>query len=559
MDLTITFDEVTMLVGVNLPSLEPRPTFERIRTLRRHLERALQRLPCPQSTLHGWKGLVMARELYALLTGPTNPFRIPLDPGGVAIYTRPVLLGQAIDASPLTRTEQATIDTQFARQKHYFLSLQNIERACFTLLDASINDAFKVSTDPTIRGWHAGMTVRDILDQLSSIYGQPTPAAMELNDTTFRGMYSAADAPEVLFRRIEDCAEIAILGRNPYTDRQLLQNAIRLLLTTGLYVRAFEEWDRLAPAAQTWVALRTMIQEAFQRRLNATAPTAGHHGYAPALPYQNAFGALTGDDVDDEDGEESIAESITNQLAALTYQSQMTALTAANSTQHNAQQLANIEANQQATHSTLHQIIAQLNAVTFNASDAGRGNQMFQAQGYQQGRGRGRTPGGGGRGRGFGRGPPQYVGGNFPTIPTTHGRGVPNAPQGGGFPQGFGGHQGGPARPPAFVPSTFAPPYGGQNGGQHGPQPYRGTAGVQGQMQQPQQPYSNVSKKFANWNACYSCGFDIADGHTSMSCPAHLRKATHDIYFNRQNAQQYVDLGHPCSTKGRHKTQFPSM
>ncbi len=98
-----------------------------------------------------------------------------------------------------------------------------------------------------------------------------------------------ADAPEVLFRRIEDCAEIAILGRNPYTDRQLLQNLIRLLLTTGLYVRAFEEWDRLQPAAQTWVALRTMIQEAFQRQLNATAPTAGHNGYALALPYQNAL------------------------------------------------------------------------------------------------------------------------------------------------------------------------------------------------------------------------------------------------------------------------------
>jgi hypothetical protein len=191
-------------------------------------------------------------------------------------------------------------------------------------------------------------------------------------------VYSAADAPKVLFRRIEDCAEIAILGRNSYTNRQLLQNAICLLLTTGLYVRAFEEWDHLQPAAQTLVALRTMIQEAFQRRLNATAPTAGHHGCAPALPYQNAFGALAEDD-DNEDGEESIAESVSNHLAALTYQSQMTVLTVATTRQRNSQQLANIKANQQATHSTLHQIIAQLNAVTFNASDAGRGNQAFQA------------------------------------------------------------------------------------------------------------------------------------------------------------------------------------
>jgi hypothetical protein len=104
------------------------------------------------------------------------------------------------------------------------------------------------------------MSVRDILDQLSSIYGQPTLAAMEINDTAFCGVYSAADAPKVLFRRIEDCAEIAILGRNPCTNRQLLQNAIHLLLTTGLYVRAFEEWDHLQPVLQTWVALRTMIQ-----------------------------------------------------------------------------------------------------------------------------------------------------------------------------------------------------------------------------------------------------------------------------------------------------------
>ena len=143
------------------------------------------------------------------------------------------------------------------------------------------------------------MSVQDILDQLSSIYGQPTPAAMEINNGAFRGVYSATDAPKVLFWCIEDCAEIGILGRNPYTDHQLLQNAIRLLLTTGLFVRAFEEWDRLQPAAQTWVARRMMIQEAFQHKLNATAPTAGHHGYAPALPYQNAFGALAEDDNDE--------------------------------------------------------------------------------------------------------------------------------------------------------------------------------------------------------------------------------------------------------------------
>ena len=430
MDATITYDEVAALVGVNIPTLEPRPNFERIRALRRHLERCLQRLPCPQSVQHGWKGMVMARELYSLLTNV--PFRLPTNPGAAAIYVRAVLTGQPVNNAPLSRTEQVSIDTLFNRRKHYFMSMQNIERACFTALDSSINDAFKVSNDPTVQGWHAGMRVIDILDQLSLIYGQPTPAALEANDHIFRSPTSAADAPEVLFRRIEECAEKALLGQNPYTDKQLINNTIRLLLTTGLYIRAFEDWDQLADTAKTWIELRRLIQEAFQRRLNATAPTAGHHGYAPALPYQhNAFGALAGND---SDGEES-TETVATNLAALTYQSQLTATTAANSSQQMGQYMQTLAHQQDLLHQNQHQMMEQMAALSFNQSDAGRGigrpgrgqpqqPAPFTPNGF--GRGGQFAPqvfgrGGQGRGRGRGRGrgpPPEYATGRGPPITT---------------------------------------------------------------------------------------------------------------------------------------------
>ncbi len=42
------------------------------------------------------------------------------------------------------------------------------------------------------------MAVIDILNQLSSIYGQPTPAALEANNNVFQSPTSAADAPKVL-------------------------------------------------------------------------------------------------------------------------------------------------------------------------------------------------------------------------------------------------------------------------------------------------------------------------------------------------------------------------
>jgi hypothetical protein len=64
-----------------------------------------------------------------------------------------------------------------------------------------------------------------------------------------------------------------------------------------------------------------MIQEAFQRCLNATAPMAGHHGYAPAPAFrQNAFGALGAKETDDK----SVNKSVATQVAALMYQSQLT-------------------------------------------------------------------------------------------------------------------------------------------------------------------------------------------------------------------------------------------
>jgi hypothetical protein len=68
-------------------------------------------------------------------------------------------------------------------------------------------------------------------------------------------------------------------------------------------------------------------------------------------------------------------------------------------------------------------------------------------------------------------------------------------------------------------------------------------------------PISNIMKKFVIWNVCYWCSFDVENDHISMTWPAHLCKALHDMYFTRQNAQQYIALGHPCCTKNRHKMQ----
>jgi hypothetical protein len=422
MDATITYDEVAALVGINIPTLEPRPNFEQIRTFRQNFKHALQHLPCPQSIQHGWKRMMMACKLYAYALLTTSPFCLPTNPGAAAVYVRSQIPGQPVNNAPLSRMEQASIESLFNRRKHYYLLMQNIKHACCTALNASINDAFKVSNNPNVCGWHAGMRVIDILDQLSMTYGKPTPAVLEANNHIFCSPTSGANAPEVLFRCIEDCTKKALLGKNPYTTKQLITNTICLLLTTGLYVCAFKDWDQLLEAQKTWIELRRMIQDAFQHQLNAMAPTAGHQGYAPTLPFQkNAFGALTNNDSDDDSAATAVI-----QIAALTYQSQITANTAANLSQQMDQYVQTLAHQQEQLHQNQHQIIKQLAALSFNQSVAGQGigrqgrgpspqapfapiqfgGNIFGSRG---GQGRGR-----GQGRECGRGPPAFTAGHAP-------------------------------------------------------------------------------------------------------------------------------------------------
>jgi hypothetical protein len=128
MDCLITFDEAAEFLQ-NPPSLSPRPDFSKLRALRKHMVKVLKQLVCPQSTIHGWSGMVLSPMVYALLE-PT-PFVIPRNPGPVAVYTQ--------FATPVTIKQ---INAVFVRLQKAYQSYKNIRRACFRMLDIIIADQF---------------------------------------------------------------------------------------------------------------------------------------------------------------------------------------------------------------------------------------------------------------------------------------------------------------------------------------------------------------------------------------------------------------------------------
>jgi hypothetical protein len=77
------------------------------------------------------------------------------------------------------------IDAAFGQDKNYYLSMKNINRACFKMPNDSISNQFKVSNTPNLTGWNSTMTILDILEQLETLYGKPDTMTLFANDTLF--------------------------------------------------------------------------------------------------------------------------------------------------------------------------------------------------------------------------------------------------------------------------------------------------------------------------------------------------------------------------------------
>jgi hypothetical protein len=302
--------------------------------------------------------------------------------------------------------------------------------------------------------------------------------------------------------------------------QQLLNNAVCLLLQCGLYTRNFEDWDRKAAANKIWTNLKTFVQECYTRRLNATSITTGAKGYV-----QNAFAALH----EESNEEDADVQMVITQMAALTTQSQLTATTVAEFSAAVAAAISKLAANQHAMQQQFAAFTTQHNTTYQPAQAAQPPITQFSIPNFAMFPAEGR--GGGKRG---GRGCSGHT--NFTTTGGCNIR-TPFA----NF-VGCGGQ-------------GSLPPIGGERGRGSGMAPF-----TQQNMQHNTAPmYSNITKHYANWNVCFSCGFDVKDGHTSKICPAPWRRANHQEGYNRNNSGQYIVVGYDTCTKAMHKSQLPTM
>ncbi len=240
---------------------------------------------------------------------------------------------------------------------------------------------------------------------------------------------------------------------------------------------------------------------------------------------QNAFAAL----IKESDKEDDDVQTVITQMAALTTQSQLTATTVAESSAAVAAAISQLAANQHAMQQQFAAFTTQCNTTYQLVQAAQPPVTQFSIPNFATFLTEGR---GGGRRGGHGRG-------GRTNFTTTGGRNIRTP-----FANFVGcGGQGG------------LPSIGGEPGRGSGMTPF-----TQQNMQRNTAPmYSNITKRYANWNVCFSCGFDVKDGHTSKTCPDPWRRANHQEGFNRNNLGQYIAVGYDACTKAMHKSQLPTM
>jgi hypothetical protein len=378
------------------------------------------------------------------------------------------------------------------------------------------------------------MSIIDILGQLQVLYGKPNMMMLYTNDTLFCSPLTSGNLPEMLFYRIEQCQEIQRIGNLPYSEEQIIANTVRILLQANIFpLKEFGAWEAVTLKSyqklKSYPTLKTFIHAAYGRRLTALAlcSTSIQNGYA----YQTMYNVLK--DGNDDDTDDDTVTTITQTDAGA-----KGGATPSGGTANSAAVAATINqlsANQTAIVSQMAAATAQMAALSVLPPPA----QNTRA----------------------------YAPHNQFYVPPNQQVAVPMQQPfsaTGAYPAGRGGQRGG----------RGCNQGGCQGGHSHTPfaEAMRGAGAAPmmtkmmprgGNIAQPPPPRmqqrrkkTNIYKIHSNWNVCVSCGFDIKDRHTSITCP--FKWWNHQDLFTRGHAQQFIAAGYNPCTKGMHKMVLPA-
>jgi hypothetical protein len=234
------------------------------------------------------------------------------------------------------------------------------------MIDEDINNHFKVSNDPNLIRWNPTVSIQLVLAQLEALYGKHGDQLMWNKDKLFIANFLPINASELLSHCVEQCQEVTIIARNPYTPMQLIANTVHLLLQSRIFpIKEFEDWG-VSPN-KMWLALKTFIHGVYAWHLVAVElwSTLVQQGYVPAQNMYNILGT-SGNDTNNKltvvTVTQTTAAATTGSTLANTYATPVPAPT----DPHIASAINSLAANYQALYQHIVPLLQQMAAMSFN-------------------------------------------------------------------------------------------------------------------------------------------------------------------------------------------------
>lgn len=225
-----------------LTKIHGEPTYENLQNLHNQLKTNASSV---RSMLgggaHGHLGLVLSAAEYAAIV-PNTPFVKPAHPGILTI-------------APNTAHHAAVTAKEIHEEAlRVFNEVLGVEAALRQQLVAAI-DAPYLSAIRNTQSNAINLSVYEILStHLYPLYGDIDPEKLQLQESTVRAMvYDPVEAPECVYKAIDDLMAMGAAGHSPYSPTQAVNMAYIILSKTGKFETSLREWIRKPQVDKTWV------------------------------------------------------------------------------------------------------------------------------------------------------------------------------------------------------------------------------------------------------------------------------------------------------------------
>ena len=415
-------------------------------------------------------------------------------------------------------------------------NIANMNEALTSVFLEAIGDTYKKHLDNDLVG-RVTSNFWQIFTTFLNKYGKIKPMDLENNLIRMKKDWDPSSPIEDLFAQINDANEYSIFAQHPYGVRDLVQAGEVVILRTNMFASEYKDWRTVDMADRTWNNFQDWWQEAYdlKEETETTAASMGYGNSAQQAAEQERH-------ANDEATYEASVHNFGTAFAA-------NSKAFANLSEANQEMGTNMAANVQ-------NIQAQINDLTnlmhsMNAAGATRPQQPYQYQQFAPPPQQQYVP----QQRYTTNPPPpaQYNSQFQAPAPFQQNQQPPQTPYAnnnsyrGRGRRNRGGRNGGSGRDNAYFGQGYTQGRGAFVPHQQQPPPHQQQ---NNRWQQPMQnmPFSNTTKRYANYNYCWSHGHDIKEPHHSGNCPnptlGHVWTAT------KQNPAG-------GSNKNAHKTSLP--